>query len=463
MYHLHRLGLCCVLVLFIAAPAAAGDLLAGFATVDITPPLGREMAGFGPYLERKATSVHDPLMAHAAVIEVDGKRVAVVGCDLAGVTLDLTQQVRTLVEAGTGIPGRNVLISASHTHSGPAVPHWVGWGARDEEYLQTLPQKIAQAVITASARLQPVKVYYAEVPVEGVGENREYPNGPVDKYLRVLEFKHGETVTGFIVHHSVHNVIFSELMHTYSADLTGVGIAKVGKDYPGAVGIYLQGFCGDINPKPSNEINYASPEKCQQLLDHLSDLFAGYVRQALKSATLMDVKQLEMDTRPLSLPEVPTDRALVLRQMQLANELLGDPAKPSALPLDVQRWLRYSGDSSRAVFERFKRSPRDARETEIQALRLQDVLILTAPAEVFITFANQLAYMLPNWKVWAAGYANDYVGYIPSADRYDVASEKFSYAAYFTPGMNGEFRFREDVGDVLVREMVRLAHEMNVE
>ena len=303
--------------------ARAANVLAGFASGNLTPPLNLEMAGFGPGLERRATGIHDPLMAHAMVLEADGKRVAVVDCDVVGVTLDLTHKIRTLVEAETGIPGQHILVSATHTHSGPAIPKWADWGARDEDYLNGLPRKIAQVVIAAAKNLQPVEVYYAEVPVEGIGENREYPGGPVDKVVRALEFKHGDKVAGFIVNYSVHNVIFSELRHVYTADLTGVGIAKVLKDYPGAVGLYLQGSCGDINPKPARGINNVPPAQCEQLLDHLSDLFAGYVRQALQSARRMEVEQIDIETRPLILSEVPTDRALVLRQMQLADQLLG--------------------------------------------------------------------------------------------------------------------------------------------
>lgn len=249
--------------------------LAGFATADITPPLNLEMAGFGPFMERKATSIHDPLMAHAMVLAAGGKRVAVVGCDVCGVTWEVTRKVRDLVEAGTGIPGQHVLVSATHTHSGPAVPCWIGWGAQDQGYLSGLPRKIAQAVIAASQNLQPVELSYGEVPIGGIAEDREWPGGPVDKKLRVLRFKHDDQVTGFVVHYSVHNVLFSELMHAYTADLTGVGMAKVVKDYPGAVGIYLQGSCGDINPVPTGGINFASPEVCEQRLEQLSDRFAG--------------------------------------------------------------------------------------------------------------------------------------------------------------------------------------------
>jgi len=207
--------------------ARAANVLAGFASGDITPPLNQEMAGFGPALDRRATGIHDPLLAHAMVLEADRKRVAVVDCDVVGVTLDLTHQVLTLVEAGTVIPSQLILVGATHNHSGPAIPKWADWGARDEDYLSGLPQKIARVLIAASKNLQ---------PVEGIAETREDPGGPLEQAQRVLEFKHGDKVAGFIVNYSVHNVICSELMHAYTADLTGLGIARVLRDYPGAKG-----------------------------------------------------------------------------------------------------------------------------------------------------------------------------------------------------------------------------------
>ncbi len=450
-----RLLLTVVLFTLGAKSVMAGTVLAGFATSDITPPLNLEMAGFGPFLERKATGVHDPLLAHAMVMELDGVRVAVVDCDVAAVTAGFTQKVRQAVESSTGIPGNRVLISATHTHSGPAIPHWVGWGAQDPDYLKGLPQKVADAIIAAANKLQPVRIYYGEVPVQEIGENREYDNGPVDTKLRVLKFVQGDKLAGFIVNYSVHNVILSEQMHEYSADLTGVALEKIVQENPGSVGIYLQGSCGDINPRPAHQINNQPPEKCLNLLDQLSDSFAAYVRQALASASPLDVQQMNMESQNITLPEVPTDKALALRTMLMADDLL----KHGGLPPRAERSLLWTRDTCRLALDRFNRQPLDGRETEIQAFRIQDVLILTDPGELFISFANQIAQSLPKWKVWVAGYADDYVGYIPSADRYDTKDDQYRYAAYFTPLMNGEFRYREDVGDVLVHDMIALAQK----
>jgi len=445
--------LCLSAFLIVRSTAFASSLRAGFATVDITPPLGLEMAGFGPYYDRRATGIHDPLMAHAVVMETDGRRIAIVACDLAAVSQALTQKVREEVARTTGIPGQRVMVNASHTHSGPAVPRWIGWGAQDEKYLNELPGKIAQAVEDASHNLHVVDLYYGEAPVEGVAANREYENGPTDKSVRVLKFMQGTKLLGFIVNYSVHNVLMSEENRQYSKDLTGVAIEKVLRDYPGAVGVYLQGSCGDINPV--GRINHVPLAECLASLERLSDLFAQDIREAVKNASPMKVERVDMDKTGISLPLVPTDRALVSRKMELDDELLKEPN----LSLRARNLLRFDRDSSRALFDRFRRLPLNERDTEIQVALIQNVLIASDPGEVFNTFADQISQMLPDWKVWVAGYTNDYIGYIPTPDKYDLEKE-FSYPAYFTPMINGDFRYREDVGDVLVQHLVRFARHV---
>lgn len=106
--------------------------------------------------------------------------------------------------------------------------------------------------------------------------------------------------TGIHVNYSVRNVILSEQMHEYPADLTGVALAKIVQENPGSVGIYLQGSCGDINPRPTHQINNQPPENCLSLLSQLSEAFAAYVRQALASASPLDVQQMEMESKRIT-------------------------------------------------------------------------------------------------------------------------------------------------------------------
>src|SRR6516225_7147646 len=74
---------------------AAQPLRAGFGETNITPALDKKavyLAGFGK--NRKATKVHDPLMARAIVIENDRKKVAIVSVDVVGLFNDVVQNVR---------------------------------------------------------------------------------------------------------------------------------------------------------------------------------------------------------------------------------------------------------------------------------------------------------------------------------------------------------------------------------
>jgi hypothetical protein len=67
---------------------------AGFAKVPITPPLGVELAGYGVYLGRRATEVHDDLFARALALEDDeGERVLLLSLDLLGLSWELNEAI----------------------------------------------------------------------------------------------------------------------------------------------------------------------------------------------------------------------------------------------------------------------------------------------------------------------------------------------------------------------------------
>ena len=57
---------------------------AGLAKINITPRIGVELTGFGPYLHRYPIAVRDNLWAKAFAVEQAGKRVVIVSCDLLG-------------------------------------------------------------------------------------------------------------------------------------------------------------------------------------------------------------------------------------------------------------------------------------------------------------------------------------------------------------------------------------------
>src|SRR5215831_11853170 len=107
---------------FSAGTAAAVErgkgkgLRIGAAEIDITPPVGHRMAGY--FDERLATGVHDPLKAKAIVLQQGQERIAMVFCDLVGVSLTVTTNARAQASQQTGIPVTNIVICATHSHTG---------------------------------------------------------------------------------------------------------------------------------------------------------------------------------------------------------------------------------------------------------------------------------------------------------------------------------------------------------
>jgi Neutral/alkaline non-lysosomal ceramidase, N-terminal len=94
---------------------------AGFAKIPITPPLGVELAGYGVYLERRATEVHDDLFARGLVLEDDaGERVLLLSLDLVGLSWELSEAIAAQAADAAGLDVERVLVSSTHTHSGPA-------------------------------------------------------------------------------------------------------------------------------------------------------------------------------------------------------------------------------------------------------------------------------------------------------------------------------------------------------
>ena len=152
------------LVIFAALPAAAEDraLRAGAAASNITPPLGALIVGgFNPF---PAVSVHDELHARALVLDNGAARLAIVVSDNVGIPRSVFDAAKRTIREKTGIPVENLLMSATHTHSGPSARGKAVFGALSvtaeelDEYQGFLAGRIADAVARAVHNLEPARI-----------------------------------------------------------------------------------------------------------------------------------------------------------------------------------------------------------------------------------------------------------------------------------------------------------------
>jgi hypothetical protein len=102
-----------------AAPAHAASptLEAGVGKADITPKLGYYLGGW-TRADRTAKGQHTRLHARALVLKRGNQKVAIVAIDLFMMPGGLLKQIGDRL-AARGFSEQNILVSASHTHSGP--------------------------------------------------------------------------------------------------------------------------------------------------------------------------------------------------------------------------------------------------------------------------------------------------------------------------------------------------------
>src|SRR4030042_1349733 len=126
---LASLGLALTLIFAFTARA---ELLAGAAKADITPNVQEHKipsSGYGARGRQPMQGVHDPIMHKALGLKSGDFSVAIVTLDLIGVSRELRRAVLERLQ-GAGINDQNLLITASHTHSGP--------GAMEENFIAGL-------------------------------------------------------------------------------------------------------------------------------------------------------------------------------------------------------------------------------------------------------------------------------------------------------------------------------------
>jgi hypothetical protein len=170
----------------LVCPVSQAALKGGCAKVEITPPLGVTLIGsYG----KPSDAVMDDLYAKAMVLAT-AATVAIVAADLLYTPLEeITDPVRTIIHEELGIPKQNIMVCATHTHSGPEVftrsklppKSRVPVSDLARSYLQVLVRKMADAVLMAHQNLREVRIGTAVGEVPEVLFNRR----PVAKDGRV--------------------------------------------------------------------------------------------------------------------------------------------------------------------------------------------------------------------------------------------------------------------------------------
>lgn len=144
-------------------------LKVGYGKCEITPRLGAYLQGHNK--KRYAQLVHDPLFVRAVAFENEGLAV-MLNYDLSAMNTKLANRVRQQVSAYVGCPEEYVVISCTHTHTGPNCSNMTReW---DETYVDVLVNLSMHAAGLAKNDLMPAQMFAGTAQCEGVTFCRRY-------------------------------------------------------------------------------------------------------------------------------------------------------------------------------------------------------------------------------------------------------------------------------------------------
>lgn len=402
-------------------------LKAGAAKVDISPPLGESVVGgFRPF---PATNIHDKLYAKCLVLDNGESRIAFIICDNLGITRDVYDEARERIAKETNFPAQNILMAATHTHSGTR--------ARMPKYRPIVVKGIAESLTSALKNLEPAKIGWGGVNEPSELFNRRWyvtdpellknpfgkqdtvrmnpprgsgalvkPAGPVDPEISFLSVQStGGRPIALLGNYSLHYV-GGVNKGDVSADYFGIFSNRIGEllnagdANPAFVGLLTNGTSGDVNNINFRQRGGKRYERYEKMAE-VAEKVAQRVKEAHAKIAFHAWVPLDSASQDLKLQVRKPDEAM-------RNHFKKVMAQPEDKPLH-HRYERTYAARVKALDE----GP-DEIQIPLQVLRIGDLGIAAIPFEVFTEIGLDIKENAAFADAFTIELANSSHGYLPT-------------------------------------------------
>jgi hypothetical protein len=461
---------------FPAEPAAGGATLrAGAAAVDITPkqfPINMP----GGFKANMADKAHDPLHARALVLDDGKKKVAIVIVDNLGVAREVTDEAKLLAARKCDILPEHILISSTHTHTGP--PSNVVDGPKGAvAYRKLLVEGIAETIVSADRALRPAAVGAAVHPLPDEVFNRRWflkpgkmplnpfggkdlvkmnpglspdvllqPAGSTDPDVTVLSVQDVKTRKPLAIYanyslHYVGGIPGGMVSADYFGEFARLMPSRVGAKPGEFFAMLSNGASGDINNIPTGATTPRPPrepfEQIRIVAGKTAD--AAWHARAKIAAHQPDAK-LDMIQREITL-RMRRPTAEQAERAKAILELKNEAEKAKLPPLAeayAQRTLNLAkgGETLKA---------------QLQVVRVGDLVLCAIPFEVFVEIGLDLKKRSPFPRTMIVGLANGYNGYLPTPEQHKLGG----YETWL-----GTNRVQEDASVIITDQLLEMLTEL---
>jgi hypothetical protein len=435
-------------------------LLIGISEIDYTPEVGLDMAGNYRGDDYASRGVHDPLYAKAIVAaNENGDKVALLTVDICFIPKESVDMMRDYIASKTTIKSGNVMIMATHTHSGPVADLNA---PKAKEYLT----KAADAVVIADKEARPAILSVGKTTENRVSHNRRLkckdgtthmcwekfepgfviePWGPIDPELITLSIAQDGKPAGVIVNFACHATTLTGNNWLYSADYPGYlgeAIQRVkGKDF---VPMFFNGCCGNVT-QVDYRIGFPDTyQECQRI---------GYILGVSALEAISNEKPVSSDVIAISKEMVPLKRLTITdEQFSWAQAIMKKVEKEGMPPLQADGIpdAQYAKD-----WIDMRASQDHVDSLEVMVVRIGDTAFVGLPGEMFTEFGMDIKSKSPCKNTMVMGLTNDEKAYFPTKESFTQGPKGFTPMITGYETTPGTTKYEIGAGEKLAESAVR--------
>ncbi|NVM03133.1 MAG: neutral/alkaline non-lysosomal ceramidase N-terminal domain-containing protein [Candidatus Helarchaeota archaeon] len=405
----------------------------GFSEVKITPKAKSvPMGGYAP--TRYSTGVHDELFARAMYFSDGKEETIIISVEVVCIYYRFIQRMRKKISEKTGVRPENILISSHHNHSGPDT-----LGLFDIKGFFTptfnlkmmtqIELKIVKSAVLAKKNAKPGKIGLEKRIFEKrVMLNRRDPQKDTKYDLSVLRVNSDDgEMRGLLTNYACHVTTLPRDNTLLTGEFPGYLVRRI-KDLTKnkVFSMYTNGPCGDLNPNlyPENEpfhlitkerLSKSSYGEFNRLGNYKTTIRIGYslgesALEIAKTINCSEIKDIKVVSKIINIP---------LKDMMEDNSRKSIMRHISFIfkKLLITTLLNYNR-SNMSYVSFVKKRGNWYFQTELQAIKINDILILSVPGELFVDLGKKVISKSPIKKTFIIELGNDWIGYLYPPEEY---------------------------------------------
>ena len=446
--------------------ASSQGLHLGYAEVNYTPKVGLDMVGNYRGDDYASRGIHDSLYAKAIVAAGrEGKKTAIMSVDICNINEEAVQFLREYITSKSDLEPENIMIHATHTHSGPK-------SNLDAPQAKDYLTKAADAVVYANQQLKPTRLLAGRTTEHRVSHNRRLTAvdgsthmvwetfdpgfivealGSIDPEMITISFEQEGKVKGSIINFGCHPTTLTGNNWQYSADYPGYiteSVKKVKGD--NFASMFLNGACGNVTQVDHVAGFIDTYQECQRI---------GYILGVAALEAINEAEPLtDNNTVNISRERVPLKKMTITdEQLAWAEEVMRrvalegmPPLQPDGIPDEVyaQKWIEMY-----KVQDEFD-------SLEVQVIQIGELALVGLPGEMFNEFGVYIKKKSPFKNTMVMGLANASAGYFPTRISFTQGPEGFTPMITGYETTPGTTYYDIGAGELLAESAVRQLQQL---